>query len=312
MKPESSIHRSKDFTVLIPGAAGAWGQKISQAATSLGWNVLPHDPGKIDPPIVTDIRDAASQADAVILCAPEEKIPGIFAECEDKLRPNTAIIDIATVKRTLIPLFERLETKGMSNCFTHPMVSALSDVRGHNVLLMPFGKTAEHALTIARQIFEVLEMRCTTRTRKEHDEVIAPVGQFFPHTTQQENGMVLANLVSLGISPFEIFDIGPANALFTQWGMGRSLMSPKTSANIIIEGLKTELGRKIIDLKRKALDTIIEAAENGTLESVLQRSMDILDPNIGTDKEQKHKWLDDMKTQTDQILGTHMRTRDTK
>jgi len=309
MKPESSIHQSENFTVLIPGAAGAWGTKICEAARSLGWNVLPHDPGKIDPPVVTDIRDAAAQADAVIICTPESEIPAILAEIRDRVH---IIIEIATVKRALTPLEEELDAEGKSVCSTHPMVLADSNTSGHNVLLMPIGMNADRATDVATKLFTALGMRMQKTTVKEHNETIAPLTQLSPHLVQQTIAAALAEFqTSSGISPLDIIrNCGAANTFFTEWAMGRTLMSPKastTSASIIIEGLKTEAGRKIVKSLGKAFKTILKAAKNGDVEflaSFLETSKKTLTPT--------GEWQDRMKTETNQILETQMSLRHKK
>ena len=173
---------------------------------------------------------------------------------------------------------------------------------------MRIGVNADRATEVATKLFTALGMRRHKTTVKEHNEGIAPGTQFFSHLSQQTSAAALADLqASSGISPLKIFDIGAANGFFTEWAMGRTLMSPKapaTSASIIIEGLKTNAGRKIVESMRNAFDTILKAAENGTLESVLATNRESLDP--------AGAWQARMKIETNQILETHMPLRHTK
>lgn len=274
---------------MVFGGLSGWGKKIAETCHGISRAVTIVDLKTNS----TDAHDAITQADTVFLAAPDNEIRKILDEHRAILRAKN-LLDCGTNKSDFANLLKEISQE-CDVCSTHPMVRPETPSRGQNVLLMPIGDASVHSHAIAREIFNRLEMNIRDFDFDKHGELMSII-QFIPHMIQRVLIGSLGRILSeKNVNINEIGQFAPANFLVTELGIGRvGVQRPSVSAGIIIEALKTDFGRHILQVIQNNLAEFEETTERDVLEQRFSEEVGELDC--------ENLWKERMEEKTDVMI----------
>lgn len=270
--------------IVVFGGLSGWGEKIAESCRDVSRAVTIIS----EESIKEETQAAVTQADTVFLAAPDTEIRKILLDNRQLFQAKN-LLDCATNKGGFADLLKEIGEE-CSTCSTHPMVRSETPSRGQNVLLMPVGDRSSQAQTIAGEIFNRLGMNIREFEFEKHGELMT-VLQFIPHMIQRVLIGSLGRI--LNEKHLTLGDVGqfaPANFLVTELGIGRvGIQRPSVSAGIIVEALKTEFGRHVLDVIKDAVAVFEQTAERDDLEQQFATEIQQLDRDNSWKKRMEEK-----------------------
>lgn len=137
----------------------------------------------------TDLADAASGSDLLVLATPVDTFESALTACAPKLAQGAVITDVGSVKGPLIGRMEALAPSGATVVGAHPIAgkentgveaASVELFRGALCILTPTAKTDASALAKIRRLWEATGARLSEMDPFLHDRVLGAVSHL-PH-----------------------------------------------------------------------------------------------------------------------------------
>ena len=158
-------------TVLLVGGAGRMGRLLARAFASAGAAVSIHDPGRRFPAFPAVPLGSAAGADAVVVCVSLEATPAVLEEVL-ALRPRGLVLDVASVKGPVLPVYEKAARQGLAVASVHPMFGpGVHSLEGQNLIVCDAGVPA--ATRAALRLFAGHGLKVAEMPLEAHDGWIA-------------------------------------------------------------------------------------------------------------------------------------------
>ncbi len=147
------------------------GRLLARAFASAGAAVSIHDPGRRFPEFPAVALESAAGADAVVVCVSLEATPAVLDEVL-ALRPRGLVLDVASVKGPVLPIYEKAARQGLSVASVHPMFGpGVHSLEGQNLIVCDAGVPA--ATRAAHRLFAGHGLRVAEMPLAAHDPWIA-------------------------------------------------------------------------------------------------------------------------------------------
>lgn len=169
--------------IAIIGGEGGMGRSLHTLFSDLGHEVLSAD-------LETALRpkDAAAQADVVVISVPIRDTRAVIEEVGPLVREDALLMDVTSIKTD--PMEAMLASTEASVLGTHPMFGpGVNTYQGQRIVLCP-GR-GDAWLSWARQMFSARGLVITETTPAEHDSMMAIV-QVLHHFKTQVLGLALS------------------------------------------------------------------------------------------------------------------------
>jgi len=209
---------------------------------------------------------------------PIGEIPKIISAIEPFLTSQHVILDNASEKEKLVPVYKTLDQRGISICSTHPMCKHDQPLHGQKVLLMGVGGNFTEAKSIAMEIYGKAGMVMIELPFNLHDAETGAT-QGFIHWIQRGVGMALEQTE---IDPRRLMEIGSANYTLYNESLWRTLIQKEEISAMLIESFfRQESGRKLGRAFLEILGRLMEVAqtEGDLLSGQFKGSFEKLDQN---------------------------------
>ena len=158
-------------SVLLVGGAGRMGRLLARAFASAGHAVSIHDPGRRFPEFPAVSLESAPDADAIVVCVSLEATPAVLEEVL-ALRPRGLVLDIASVKGPVLPIYARAARQGLSVASVHPMFGpGVHSLEGQDLIVCDAGVPA--STREALRLFSGHDLKVATMPLGAHDPWIA-------------------------------------------------------------------------------------------------------------------------------------------
>jgi len=137
----------------------------------------------------TDLADAASGSDLLVLATPVDRFEAALAACAPRLATGAVITDVGSVKGPLVTRMEALAPVGARVVGAHPIAgkektgveaASLDLYRGALCILTPTPKTDPGALALVRRLWEATGARVKDMDPDLHDRVLGAISHL-PH-----------------------------------------------------------------------------------------------------------------------------------
>jgi prephenate dehydrogenase len=142
--------------------------------------------GAIDKGTISNI-EGTKDADMIIFATPVSAMPKIAKEIKANIKPETIVIDVASVKGKLVKQME--DILGTNYVGTHPMAGSekkgilaakVGLFHGSQCIITPTDKTIPKFLKEVREFWSLLKASTVILSPEEHDKIIAIVSHL-PH-----------------------------------------------------------------------------------------------------------------------------------
>ncbi|KAA0249916.1 MAG: prephenate dehydrogenase/arogenate dehydrogenase family protein [Acidobacteria bacterium] len=153
--------------LVVVGGAGRMGQVFVPFFRRRGFSVWvcdPRAPGSVP-------LEGCATADAVVVCVPLPAMGRVLSEVID-VRPRGLVVEMASVKREILPLVPRARRERVLLASVHPMFGpSTKGTRGRDLILCESGNA--RALEGARRLFSGGGLKIAKMPLAEHDAWIA-------------------------------------------------------------------------------------------------------------------------------------------
>ncbi len=215
-------YQNKVITVV--GGDGQFGRKIVRGLKDLGLQVLNCEKG--DP-----FLDLLGRSDGVFFAIDGEQTREMLQAGRHLLRPGHLILDGASVKTSLIPLYRDLDREGINVCSTHFGAVPTQPWRGIPVWLCTVGENSEEAKRLAIDLYIAKNTAIRVIDIKEHPRV--EKDQFFTFSMMH---IFASTLRRMGIPLEEFTNFATLNAELASLPLGRTLgQGTKTPSEILFD-----------------------------------------------------------------------------
>ena len=118
------------------------------------------------------LKEGVKNADTIIIATP---IPATKQILEDVLamKPKGTVLDITSIKDSIIPMMRAAAAQGVEICSIHPMFGPEASVYGRNIVICDCG--SQTAMDKAALLFDRTGAKMTRMPVEEHDELISYV-----------------------------------------------------------------------------------------------------------------------------------------
>ncbi|HRY43035.1 MAG TPA: prephenate dehydrogenase/arogenate dehydrogenase family protein [Thermoanaerobaculia bacterium] len=158
-------------TVLLVGGAGRMGRLLARAFRAAGHAVAIHDPGRRLAGFPSVPLETAAGADAVVVSVALDATPAVLAEVL-ALSPPGLVLDVASVKGPLLPLYAKAARRGLRVASVHPMFGpGVRTLAGQNLIVCDAGVPA--AARAAARLFSGQGLKLATLPIGAHDAWVA-------------------------------------------------------------------------------------------------------------------------------------------
>ncbi|MHB1046451.1 MAG: prephenate dehydrogenase/arogenate dehydrogenase family protein [Thermoanaerobaculia bacterium] len=158
-------------TILIVGGAGRMGRLLARSFRDAGRAVAIHDPGTRLAGFPSVPLETAAAADVVVVSTSLEATPAVLAEVL-ALSPPGLVLDVASVKGPLLPLYARAARRGLMVASAHPMFGpGVRTLAGQNLIVCDAGVPA--ATRATTRLFSGFGLRLATIPIDDHDRWVA-------------------------------------------------------------------------------------------------------------------------------------------
>jgi chorismate mutase/prephenate dehydrogenase len=163
--------RARTSKVLLVGGAGRMGRLLARAFRSAGQAVAVHDPGRRLAGFPSVPLETAAAADAVVVSVSLEATPAVLGEILS-LAPPGLVLDVASVKGPLLPLYAAAARRSLSVASVHPMFGpGVRSLEGQNLIVCDVGVPA--AARAAARLFSGHGLKVATMPIAAHDAWVA-------------------------------------------------------------------------------------------------------------------------------------------
>jgi chorismate mutase/prephenate dehydrogenase len=171
MATRAASRRGGASKVLLVGGAGRMGRLLARAFRAAGHAVAVHDPGQRLAGFPSVPLETATAADAVVVSVSLEATPAVLGEILS-LSPPGLVLDVASVKGPLLPLYAKAARRGLSVASVHPMFGpGVRSLEGQNLIVCDAGVPA--AARAAARLFSGHGLKVATMPIGEHDAWVA-------------------------------------------------------------------------------------------------------------------------------------------
>ena len=147
------------------------GRLLARAFRAAGRAVAVHDPGRRLAGFPSVPLETAAAADAVVVSVSLEATPSVLAEVL-ALSPSGLVLDVASVKGPLLPLYAKAARRGLRVASVHPMFGpGVRSLAGQNLIVCDAGAPA--AARGAARLFSGLGLKLATMPIASHDAWVA-------------------------------------------------------------------------------------------------------------------------------------------
>jgi chorismate mutase/prephenate dehydrogenase len=147
------------------------GRLLARPFAAAGHAVSVHDPGRRFPAFPGVPLEAAAGADAVVVCVSLEATTQVLEEVL-ALRPRGLVLDIASVKGPLLPIYARAKRQGLSVASVHPMFGpGVHSLEGQNLIVCDAGVPA--ATRATHRLFAGHGLKVAEMPLAAHDPWVA-------------------------------------------------------------------------------------------------------------------------------------------
>jgi chorismate mutase/prephenate dehydrogenase len=158
-------------SVLLVGGAGRMGRLLARALAASGHAVSIHDPWRRFQGFPAVPLAAAADADAVVVTVSLEATPAVLEEVL-ALRPRGLVLDVASVKGPVLPVYARARRRRLSVASVHPMFGpGVHSLDGQNLIVCDAGVPA--ATRAAHLLFAGHGLKVAEMPLEAHDPWIA-------------------------------------------------------------------------------------------------------------------------------------------
>lgn len=158
-------------TILIVGGAGRMGRLLARAFREAGHAVAIHDPGRRLAGFPSVPLETAATADAVVVSVSLEATPAVLSAVL-ALAPSGLVLDVASVKGPLLPLYAKAARRGLRVASVHPMFGpGVRSLEGQNLIVCDAGAPA--AARDAARLFGGHGLKLATMPISGHDSWVA-------------------------------------------------------------------------------------------------------------------------------------------
>ena len=170
--------------VLIIGGTGKMGQWFSRFFREQGFNVTitSRKPSralrvarKLKVKLTRLSREALASSDLVLLSIPPSETAEIIEDIASKMRKNTVLIEISSVKTNLASLLEEIAVKfGIKVVSLHPMFGpSAKSIHGYSIIVVPVKGCEKAAKKVAKFFREAGAKVVFAKNFAEHEEMTA-------------------------------------------------------------------------------------------------------------------------------------------
>jgi len=162
--------KPQDILVIGTGKMGRWFVRFLEGRGHKV-NVCDTRPEKADRSTVS-LKDGVKNSDMIIIATP---IPSTKQILEDvlALKPKGTVVDITSIKDSIIPTMRAAAQRGVEICSIHPMFGPEASVYNRNIVICDCGSDA--AMDKAAGLFDCTGAKMTRMPVEEHDELISYV-----------------------------------------------------------------------------------------------------------------------------------------
>lgn len=147
------------------------GRLLARAFRAAGHAVAVHDPGRRLAGFPSVPLETAAEADAVVVSVSLDATPAVLAELL-ALSPPGLVLDVASVKGPLVPLYAKAARRGLRVASAHPMFGpGVRSLAGQNLIVCDAGHEA--AARDAARLFSGHGLKLATMPIGAHDPWIA-------------------------------------------------------------------------------------------------------------------------------------------
>lgn len=147
------------------------GRVLARAFRAAGHAVAIHDPGRRLPGFPSVPLEVAAASDAVVVSVSLEATPAVLAELFS-LSLRGLVLDVASVKGPVLPLYADAVRRGLSAASVHPMFGpGVRSLEGQNLIVCDAGDPA--ATRAAARLFAGHGLKVATMPIGAHDPWIA-------------------------------------------------------------------------------------------------------------------------------------------
>jgi chorismate mutase/prephenate dehydrogenase len=147
------------------------GRLLARAFRTAGHAVAVHDPGRRLAGFPSVPLESATATDAVVVSVSLEATPAVLAEIL-ALSPPGLVLDVASVKGPLLPLYADAARRGLSVASVHPMFGpGVRSLDGQNLIVCDAGVPA--ATRAASRLFSGFGLKLATMPIGAHDAWVA-------------------------------------------------------------------------------------------------------------------------------------------
>lgn len=141
--------------------------------------------------------DAVRDVDAVVISTSLSSTPEVIRKVSKRMKPNTILFDIASIKRDVIEALEEARALGIRTISIHPMFGpGATSLKGKHIIVIPVGEDPE----LVNEVLNLFQDASThiLENAKVHDLMIA-LTLSLPHFINIVFGQTLkkANIVNL-------------------------------------------------------------------------------------------------------------------
>jgi chorismate mutase/prephenate dehydrogenase len=174
-------------TVAIIGGRGGMGRLLAALFDDLGHAVLVAD-------VDTDLtpRDAATEADVVVISVPIEATIDVIRDLGPQVRAESLLMDVTSIKAA--PVAAMLESTSASVIGTHPLFGpSVHTVQGQRIVLTPARHDDGDWLDWLQRMLHARGLQVVETTPEDHDRAMAVV-QVLTHFSTEVLGRAIASL----------------------------------------------------------------------------------------------------------------------
>lgn len=137
----------------------------------------------------SNLEEAVSDADLIVLCTPVSTIVPLIKDIIAKVRPGTLITDVGSVKGPIVNETDELMPEGICFVGSHPIAggensgleaSTANLYENAKCIVTPTDKTNKSALEKISALWQALDMNIINLSAEEHDFVFGAVSHM-PH-----------------------------------------------------------------------------------------------------------------------------------
>lgn len=165
-----------NISVIGLGRFGSfWAHELSKVADVYTFDINPDRLSSSSEFATPASLNEALAKDYIILTIPIREIESFIKQNGNKIKPDSILIDSASVKTPVVKWFEELLPSGVNYFFTHPLFgpdSGSAGLKGLSITLLP-GKINYGRYLKFVKMLEMLGLNILTLSPEEHDYLMA-------------------------------------------------------------------------------------------------------------------------------------------